>query len=389
MAEVIQLAKDLLKGGNKEDIYPKTVDTAVAAETVEGEESTVDQVYLKTANLEGLVNDLPVIEALVDHKEPKILSVEVTSDSTVDKGTILVNSLTLNGSIPGIEDINRVINFILGDYNIKLQLYKYNTSGTAKIVIDELDMCVYGSGGNKAIVGYKFLAKKKVLIIEGIVDMMTAAATGQGTGVPYEAVSLDNIHVVLIDFTIIDGKNVGIFVDSLGHEIDTMNFSVLQNWIENGDTVILRQFSSHIDFHLSTYYYETSMWFSRAMCKQEGRGFIQTLYLSRTNPTRFSIRECDCYSLTETITEHDNFKPTLDYDDLRRFIEDKGVNMMIKVIYNNDSDTYILTPDILGSDFIAFSFNTTVPAGAGNAVGYYLKEGNTNYLPYRNREDIQ
>ena len=29
MAKIIQLAKDLLKGGNKEDIYPKTVDSAV------------------------------------------------------------------------------------------------------------------------------------------------------------------------------------------------------------------------------------------------------------------------------------------------------------------------------------------------------------------------
>lgn len=29
MAKIIQLAKDLLKGGNKEDIYPKTIDSAV------------------------------------------------------------------------------------------------------------------------------------------------------------------------------------------------------------------------------------------------------------------------------------------------------------------------------------------------------------------------
>lgn len=56
--KTIQLAKSTLRGKDKEDIYPKTIDTAVAAKTIEGDDSTVDQVYLKEANLEEAVTNL-------------------------------------------------------------------------------------------------------------------------------------------------------------------------------------------------------------------------------------------------------------------------------------------------------------------------------------------
>lgn len=193
MAKVIQLAKDLLKGGKKEDIYPKTIDTAVSAETVEGEESTVDQVYLKTANL----GDVPLIQNLTDRTEVKVLSIEVTDESTEYEGDILVNSLTFKGEPPTITTVNDIINFILGDYNIKLQLYKYNSSRTVKITVIELDMSTYS--GQARIIGYKFLEGKRLLIIDDLVGMITAAMAGSADSTHYQAISLQSITQVTVD----------------------------------------------------------------------------------------------------------------------------------------------------------------------------------------------
>lgn len=193
MAKIMQLAKDLLKGGKKENIYPKTIDTAVSAETVEGEESTVDQVYLKTAN----IGNVPLIQNLADHTETKVLSIEVTSESTEYEGDILVNSLTFNGEAPSITTVNTIINFILGNYNIKLQLYKYNSSRTTKTTVIELDMSTYSSQAR--IVGYKFLEGKRLLIIDDLVGMITAAMSGHEESTHYQAISLQSITQMTID----------------------------------------------------------------------------------------------------------------------------------------------------------------------------------------------
>lgn len=199
MAKIIQLAKDLLKGGHKENIYPKTIDTAVAAETIEGEESTVDQVYLKEANLEDRVNDLPSIKDLLSHEEPNILSIEVTSDSSEFEGNMILESITLNGTAPDVATVNAIINLILDNYNIKLQLYKYNSSRTAKITVVELDMTTYNDkSGGKHVVGHKFLEGKRLLIIDDLVGLVNSAIGG-GDNVHYKAISLEGITNVAIN----------------------------------------------------------------------------------------------------------------------------------------------------------------------------------------------
>lgn len=199
MAKIIQLAKDLLKGGHKENIYPKTIDTAVAAETIEGEESTVDKVYLKEANLEDRVNDLPSIKDLLNHEEPNILSIEVTSDSSEFEGDMILESITLNGTAPDIATVNAIINLILDNYNIRLQLYKYNSGRTAKITVVELDMTTYNDrSGGKHVVGHKFLEGKRLLIIDDLVGLVNTAIGG-GDNVHYKAISLEGITNVAID----------------------------------------------------------------------------------------------------------------------------------------------------------------------------------------------
>lgn len=68
MAKIIQLAKDLLKGGNKEDIYPKTIDTAVyitdssgvqTAATLKHKlsdiDSSIDNLYYNDTKTEGQI----------------------------------------------------------------------------------------------------------------------------------------------------------------------------------------------------------------------------------------------------------------------------------------------------------------------------------------------
>lgn len=222
MAKIIQLAKDLLKGGHKENIYPKTIDTAVAAETIEGEESTVDRVYLKEANLENCVNDLSSIKDLLSHKEPNILSIEVTSGSTESEGDMKPESITLNGVTTDIAAVNAMINLILNNYNIKLQLYKYNSDKTAKITVVELEMTAYfDKNGSKHIVGHKFLEGKELLIIDDLVNLAKSAMLGRDN-VHYKAISLVNITDVTIDnVRLTPTKNV----DRQGNITNTVNIT--------------------------------------------------------------------------------------------------------------------------------------------------------------------
>lgn len=61
MAKVIQLAKDLLKGGNKEDIYPKTTASAVFVNDYSGNQTTLDQIIKGTlvVSISGSFPDSP------------------------------------------------------------------------------------------------------------------------------------------------------------------------------------------------------------------------------------------------------------------------------------------------------------------------------------------
>lgn len=58
MAKVIQLAKDLLKGGNKEDIYPKTTASAVFVNDYSGSQTTLDQI-IKGTLVVGISGSFP------------------------------------------------------------------------------------------------------------------------------------------------------------------------------------------------------------------------------------------------------------------------------------------------------------------------------------------
>lgn len=325
MAKIMQLAKDLLKGGNKEDIYPKTVDTAVAAETVGGEESTVDQVYLKTANLNNLVINLPAIKDLIDRAEPNILSVEVSTESTEYEGDIIVNSITYNKEPPTISTVNDIINLILNNSNIKLQLYRYNSSRTAKIDVIELDMATYGSETH--IIGYKFLEGKRLLIIDDLVHMVTEAITGQGEATHYKAISLDSTHIVLINLTTVGSENRAIFVNSSGEEVTNINFEIIQNWLTNGDTVILRHYASKIDFYCSSFSYGTRVSFSRAYCSNNDEGGIQTLHLSR-NRSYFTITECYCNSMKSVIDSQGNITSGKEVEDI---IDDVSIQHFVNL----------------------------------------------------------
>ncbi len=55
MAEIIQLAKDTLKGGTKTEIYPKTSDAAVATTDSNGNATTLDNVLIKSISINGSV----------------------------------------------------------------------------------------------------------------------------------------------------------------------------------------------------------------------------------------------------------------------------------------------------------------------------------------------
>lgn len=61
MAKVIQLAKDLLKGGNKEDIYPNTTASAVFVNDYSGNQTTLDQIIKGTlvVSISGSFPDSP------------------------------------------------------------------------------------------------------------------------------------------------------------------------------------------------------------------------------------------------------------------------------------------------------------------------------------------
>ena len=189
--KTIQLAKSTLRGKDKEDIYPKSIDTAIEAETVDGEKSTVDQVYLKEANLEGLVDDLPTIKNLVEHEEPHVLSVQVSGDSTMYAGIMLPNTFELDGEGIGsdITLVDKLTTLILHNYNITLQMYKVSESTGRRLTVVELGMeCYYDYSENTPhVTGFKYLDGKQVLIIEGLRDAVLDAAYGRASNIPYEA----------------------------------------------------------------------------------------------------------------------------------------------------------------------------------------------------------
>lgn len=100
MDDIIQLAKDTLKGGTKTQIYPKTVDAAVSTTDANGTETTLDNVLIKkikvgnttytpqrgSINLpaSSAVSDGITIEGSVAGFNTESKSITLTSEGTID-----------------------------------------------------------------------------------------------------------------------------------------------------------------------------------------------------------------------------------------------------------------------------------------------------------------
>lgn len=79
MAKIMQLAKDLLKGGNKEDIYPKTIDAAVYLTDGTGSELS-----------STLKSKLSTIDAFItSHQDNRLYIVTINSEQTEVSADIL------------------------------------------------------------------------------------------------------------------------------------------------------------------------------------------------------------------------------------------------------------------------------------------------------------
>lgn len=113
MASIIQLAKDTLKGGTKTEIYPQTIDSAVMTTDVNGNNTTLDKMIIKSIKVgngtftpqEGSIN-LPAsstvgngitIEGSVEAFDAGSKSVTLTSEGTISSTyQNLVSQVTLD-----------------------------------------------------------------------------------------------------------------------------------------------------------------------------------------------------------------------------------------------------------------------------------------------------
>lgn len=92
---ITQVAISTLKGDNKQDIYPKTVDRAIYTTDIEGNETTLDKVTIKGIKLNGTPVDIDN-NNVVNILAPVIESI-YTDESTADGGTNIMTVMMSDG----------------------------------------------------------------------------------------------------------------------------------------------------------------------------------------------------------------------------------------------------------------------------------------------------
>ena len=410
--KTIQLAKSTLRGKDKEDIYPKTVDTAVAAKTIEGEDSTVDQVYLKEANLEGAVTSISSISDLINKEELNVITVQVTNDSTMSQGTIKADTFKLNGEPIFGKDVavvNSLINMIKDNYNVVLKLYKEAQGDAEEVYGPSLTMTSYiDLSGTSHVTGFMFIDGKEVLLVENMRETLINAVWGTAEDIPYKAIPLYQLMVASKGLSVSDDNTVNLTSESLSPIYRVIPIDGQGNFLSSSESVnTLIELASDAGNNIPILFTHLNMiasstnidlWLEKFNVVNNSYTFTFSGIIKSTSSLRriqayieqgqskFTITYENFGSLVDNVSASD-FESSVGYNAIRTAVE-AGVNVELRLSYSGDTTTYILKPTLITPSAVAFEFSNTKPSQApSGAVGYYLKTGDV-YYAYTTIADI-
>lgn len=150
MAKVIQLAKDLLKGGKKEDIYPKTLDNAVFITNSEGSPTNAN-LKEKLTEVDNLETKSPFY--IVLHTSSTVYPNFDELSAAIVAGKIVKAKLAITGRGPYVGEYKELYltnidtrllgNTIVGSYifvssDYKITITKETAEQTATVTIDNI-----------------------------------------------------------------------------------------------------------------------------------------------------------------------------------------------------------------------------------------------------------